>query len=194
MTQLSPATDTRWHQYGHFQIIEKITPEGRVWQVRDPIDVSPKRGFGTYRDFKTKKAATEFMDMKYPDGPPKPSERTEPIETKGTAELLQRLKALPPGHPYAIAASAAGITLDDDGGEWSYPTDYDAVAISDMAIMFQRTDGPVAGIRSAWEMSGPHPTAGQITWCWENPDAWDLVDVDREWFSEQVAARVPLAG
>jgi hypothetical protein len=115
-----------------------------------------------------------------------------PVKTQGIEEVMQALRNLPAGHPFAVTASGSvpGIALDDDGGEWSDPTDYDAVAISDMAHIFRSTKGYIDGIRSAWEMSGPHPTAGQIVWCWENPDAWALVDVDRGWFAEQVAARV----
>jgi hypothetical protein len=83
--------------------------------------------------------------------------------------------------------------LGSDGGEWISPDDFDAIAIHDMAIGFKESSEEINSFRSAWEMTGPHPTAGQITFCWENPTAWETLDgdVDRQWFMEQVVTRTP---
>jgi hypothetical protein len=95
------------------------------------------------------------------------------------------------------AATTAGGTamipeLDEDGGEWTAPDDFDAVAISEMADCFTADTSP--GLFNSTESAFAnilHPTAGQIQYCWENPNAWEILgaDVDRQWFMEQVATR-----
>lgn len=68
------------------------------------------------------------------------------------------------------------------------PDAYDAYAIADMGRVFEAGAVP-ANVPSAWHRSRPHPLAGDIEWCWENPSAWEILDGDvpYEWFMERVA-------
>lgn len=75
-------------------------------------------------------------------------------------------------------------------GEWMDSDEFDAIAIHDMAQDFKNITGETFfNIKSAWHRSQPHPQTGTlITFCWENPAAWEILagDVDRAWFTEQV--------
>jgi hypothetical protein len=200
------------YRYANFHVTYQQTdvPGTRKgWWIEDPLERSiPMKstgntGTGHRRWFKTKAEAIAYMDSKYPDGFP-----TKIFYRGANGEMLDALPTgqfegyldqmfVSPIHPQGIPsrrtagflASGDGTELDADGGEWTDPVVYDAVAIEDMAQRFRATVGPVDGILSAWEITGPHPTAGQITWCWENPDAWALTDVDQDWFAEQVSNR-----
>jgi len=88
--------------------------------------------------------------------------------------------------------------LDEDGGEWMDPDEFDAVGIADMATSFQvdlDDTEPFPNFASAYAQMGEHPTAGDIEYVWENPSAWEILDgdVDRKWFMEQVRTRTDLA-
>jgi hypothetical protein len=182
-----PIGDVRYFRYAYFHIIQSPEPgfHGRgAWEVRDPFDVNAKAGLGVQKWFKTKKAALDYMKSKVEEGLARPDyDPTRPGEWDGTISK----------NPPMVAAGGTDMIpiLDKDGGEWCTPDDYDAVAIADMADLFRATNSRVASFNSAWEITGPHPTAGQIQYCWENPDAWEILeqDVDRQWFMEQVATR-----
>lgn len=69
------------------------------------------------------------------------------------------------------------------------PDHADALSIWEMSDVFRAGEEPL-NMASDWEMIGPHPIAGQINFCWENPVAWEILgeDGDRAWFMEQIVA------
>lgn len=81
--------------------------------------------------------------------------------------------------------------LDADGGGAMLADDYDAAAIHNMWL--EMSAGlPPTPMESKWHAAPtePHPDAGDIVWCWENPTAWDILDgdVDRSQFMARVVA------
>ena len=83
--------------------------------------------------------------------------------------------------------------LGDDGiGE---TTDhYDARAIADMATGMKHGYAPPT-ILSGWHRLEVHPVTGTwLTWPWENPTAWGILDgdVDRVWFMRSITEHLDL--
>ena len=81
--------------------------------------------------------------------------------------------------------------LDSDGGEWTPPDEYDAVAIHSMAEAFQAdpTFGHLATESAWWQ------TDGRYQYAFENEDAWAILGSDapdEDWFLDMVAKLVDL--